>query len=116
MQENENNIYSIFENFCIQKLKLSNKYPIDYTDDKAKTKTYGHFDPNTNRIVVFRGSRSLGDVFRTVAHELVHLKQHELGLIKEDSGKTGSSIENKANAGAGIIMRWFGQLHPEIYN
>ena len=34
--------------------------------------------------------------------------------VAED-GNDGSDIENEANAVAGIIMRKYGKLHPEIY-
>jgi hypothetical protein len=60
-------------------------------------------------------NRNMADVLRTLAHELVHHKQNELGKLDPNSGKTGSDIENEANIKAGIIMRDFGRGREEIY-
>ena len=57
----------------------------------------------------------MADVLRTLAHELVHHKQNEMGKLKIDSGKAGSDIENEANAKAGILMRDFGKEREEIF-
>jgi hypothetical protein len=52
---------------------------------------------------------------RSVCHEIVHCKQNESGTLEVNSGETGSNIENQANTIAGIIMRHYGQLKPEIF-
>jgi hypothetical protein len=57
------------------------------------------------------------DICRTIAHELVHRKQDEMGFIKDrnTAGETGSPIENQANAVAGILLRDYGKINKEIY-
>jgi Zn-dependent peptidase ImmA (M78 family) len=57
----------------------------------------------------------MADLLRTLAHELVHRKQSEDGRIDYNSGKTGSEIENEANAMAGVLLRKFGKQNEEIY-
>ena len=105
-----------FKEFCIEVLSINNKnINILITDDKSKTKTYAHYDPNSNSIVVYFKNRNLGDILRSLAHEFVHVKQNEDGKLKTDSGKTGSNEENQANSIAGIILREFGKIHPEIF-
>lgn len=105
-----------FMKFCINELQL--KHPIGckikLTSNKSKTQTYGHYNPGTKEIVVYMGERSLGDSMRTLVHELTHHKQNLEGRLKENSGKDGSMEENEANSTAGIVMRKFGKLHPEI--
>lgn len=56
------------------------------------------------------------DVFRSVAHELVHQKQHEEDVLHAESGVTGSEHENEANAIAGIMMRNYAKQNPELFN
>jgi hypothetical protein len=56
------------------------------------------------------------DVLRTVAHELTHKHQHERESVPSDAGETGSPYENEANARAGILMRDYGRLHPELFD
>jgi hypothetical protein len=71
----------------------------------------------TGLIRVYIKERALVDVLRSLAHEMTHCKQDVEGRITNPQldGKTGSPIENEANTMAGIIMREFGALHPEIY-
>lgn len=88
---------------------------IEFTDDKSKTKTYAHFDPNNNSILVYTKNRNLGDILRSLCHELVHFKQKLLNKLTPFSGKTGSKEENQANSIAGIILREFGSIYPEIF-
>ena len=56
------------------------------------------------------------DIFRSVAHELVHHKQNEDGRLGHSSeeGSTGSDIENEANAMAGVVMRHYGKKFPFV--
>lgn len=105
--------------FAAEELKLE-KIPsgltLSYNNTKAKTEhSFGHFDPTVDKIWLYVGNRNMADILRTLAHELVHLKQNEEGRIKADSGETGSDIENEANAKAGVLLRNFGKIHNEIY-
>ena len=56
------------------------------------------------------------DILRTLAHELVHYKQHLQGEMYPGAGETGSPIENEANEVAGIIMRKFNKAYPDAIN
>ena len=79
-------------------------------------KAFGGYDPETDEIHIYVKGRNPVDVIRTLAHELVHLKQKEDGRIGGvEDGATGSDIENEANAAAGILMREFGKVNPTIY-
>jgi hypothetical protein len=78
-------------------------------------KTTASYQKNVIRIYV--KDRAVVDVLRSLAHELTHCKQDIEGRLTNPDldGKTGSPIENEANTMAGIIMRQFGEQHPEIY-
>jgi len=89
---------------------------LSYDTNKAKEmRSFGYFSPNDNKIWVYCANRNMADILRTLAHELVHRKQDEDGRINYESGKTGSAIENEANAMAGVLLRDFGKQHEEIY-
>lgn len=77
--------------------------------------SFGGYLPQDNSIIVVAANRNLADIMRSLAHELVHAKQNELGMLNQDSGETGSEIENQANAVAGVILRLYGKENPEIY-
>ena len=116
-------IIGVFITYTCEQLGISKPYPkIVLNNDPAfglKNKTFGHFNVIENKIVVAGTNRNLADVLRTIAHELTHYYQKESGAINgqniNQSGETGSDIENEANAKAGVIMRGFGKMHPEIY-
>lgn len=79
-------------------------------------KSFGGFDPINNDIFIYVTNRSTPDILRTLAHELVHLKQRQDGYIGgPEDGATGSDVENEANAAAGILLRDFGKLNGNIY-
>jgi hypothetical protein len=100
-----------FVKFCFKKLNLKDKPRIRLTD-KVETTALGYFVPDTNTIVVVIKGRHQMDIMRTLAHELVHLKQSE---TRELDGSTGSPDENEANAMAGVLLRVWGKLHPEYF-
>jgi predicted nucleotidyltransferase len=78
--------------------------------------SFGGYNSNTREINLAIANRHPVDIFRTLAHELVHFKQDMLGKIKDHSGETGSSEENQANTVAGIIMRLFNKEYPDAMN
>jgi Zn-dependent peptidase ImmA (M78 family) len=89
---------------------------LSYDNDKAKEKrSFGYFDPNNKKIWVYVKNRNMADILRTLAHELVHRKQEEDGRLDINSGKTGSPIEDEANALAGVLLRNFGKINNSIY-
>lgn len=112
-------IISDFVNYCKQRLEIETDAPIQFTEDNSWAKTsrsFGSFDPRSNHIVIYIGNRNLADILRTLAHELVHHKQRELGMINSGAdGITGSGIENQANALAGVLMRDYGKTNQLIY-
>jgi hypothetical protein len=83
--------------------------------DKPITTSFGMYDDATNTLYLVTEGRHPVDVLRTLAHELVHYKQHLDGKLYPGAGETGTPEENEANAGAGIILRQFGQTNPEYF-
>ena len=76
--------------------------------------SFGVYSSDTDEIRVYASGRHIVDVCRTLCHELVHHKQREMNTPAD--GSDGSPVENEANALAGVLMRKFRYLHPEIYS
>lgn len=74
--------------------------------------SFGMYVPDENMLAVALANRHPVDILRTVAHELVHYKQHMDGELTPDSGETGSPHENQAHEIAGVIMRNFNKRYP----
>lgn len=104
-----------FVNFCTDDLSINDKIKVFLTDKKSKTKTFAHFSPSEGSLTVYIKNRHIGDVLRSIAHELKHHQQNLNGILNSKSGEDGSPEENEANSFAGVMMRKFGRLHPHIY-
>lgn len=110
-----------FIKFAKQRLEL-NGFPkglrmITDSEFPKQMKSFGGYNPDNDEIFVYAGNdRNIVDVVRTLAHELVHLKQRQDGrILGSEQGKTGSDIENEANAAAGILLRDFGKRNRYLY-
>jgi hypothetical protein len=108
-----------FIKFCVAELEISQVPQVKLRRDpqwSVINKTFGRYINDTHTLEVAFGQRHIMDVLRTVAHELTHKHQHERENVPTDAGETGSSYENEANATAGVLMRDYGQLHPELFD
>jgi hypothetical protein len=107
----------MFIDFAVLKLKMKNGVKVLLQKNRDhNVVTTGSYNSSTNEIYVKCGNRSVLDIGKTICHEIIHSKQMEDGLLHDKSGEDGSKEENIANAGAGILARKFGKLHPEIYD
>lgn len=107
-----------FLNYCYNLLEVENSPHIEYITDPSyprMMKSFGSYNPADQCITAYINNRNLADILRTLAHELIHHKQNELGMISIGDGNTGSDIENEANASAAMIMREYGKNNPSIY-
>jgi Zn-dependent peptidase ImmA (M78 family) len=103
--------------FLKKELQLNYDIPIILIDDVDFSKKIAAFGEVSKDNVIHLSiiNRHPMDIFRTLAHEFVHYKQHiEKGIQR--SSKAGSPTENQANAKAGELMRKYGNLHPELFD
>jgi hypothetical protein len=121
LSESKENSINHFIEYATKKLNLKEIPKVTLLTGKeyseAKT-SLGGYNPMSKEIFVVVDGRLTADILRTLAHEMVHRKQDELGLVKDEikDGATGSPIENQAHAVAGILMRNYGKINKQIYN
>lgn len=102
--------------FLKKELKIQYDIPVILVDDINFAKKIASFGETSSENVIRLSiiNRHPMDIFRTLAHEFVHYKQHiEKGPRR--SSRSGSFTENQANAKAGELMRKYGNLHPELF-
>jgi Zn-dependent peptidase ImmA (M78 family) len=107
-----------FIDFCKESMRIDQLPKINFIKNRnwvLQNRTFGQYKNEQRALVVYIGNRNLADICRTLAHELCHHRQNELGMLDAHSGETGSPIENKAHEVAGIIMREYGKIQPLIY-
>jgi|688.fasta_scaffold356263_2 hypothetical protein len=107
-----------FMRHVMKELKLDSLPTIRFSDDSQEAiqnRSWGGYMPGEQSIQIVIAKRHPADIFRTLAHELVHYKQDITGRLQPGDGKTGSDIENEANSRAAIIMRNFAQAKPNLF-
>lgn len=118
MNQKNLDILKHFLSFCKKELEIQSLPKIFLAQDKSfveANRSFGGYYPQDMTVKVFTPGRNLADICRSLAHELVHHRQNELGLIYGGAGNDGTDIENDANSIAGILMREYGRLNLSVY-
>jgi hypothetical protein len=102
-----------FVTYAAKRLQMQEIPHLTVVPVDPSVKSLGWYNTQDNTISVITSGRLLADVLRTIAHELAHHKQLEMGQSLD--GTTGSSTENAANIIAGILMREYGKIDDQIY-
>jgi len=110
-----------FIDFTCNHLGIDEKPTIQYKEDgkEGHQPSFASYSPSDKVVSILTKNRHPMDVFRSVAHELVHHKQNldgRLGKNIAKEGATGSKIENEANSEAGKVMRYFGRENPFYFD
>lgn len=107
-----------FVDWASEILKLKTKPDIELSQDTEEAQTNHHTGSHvdkTNKIWVYVKNRNLVDILRTVFHELVHVRQGELDMIKPGSSYPGSPIEAMADKLAGKYIKIYGEKNHHIF-
>ena len=105
-----------FVRFTKMKLNIRNDIPVELIYDLEFSRKYSSFAcimTDSKQIYVSVINRHPVDILRSLAHEMVHYKQMIDG--QNIQGHTGSRHENEANAKAGVVLRDYGKMHPELF-
>ena len=100
---------------CIKELGLKGKIHIKLSKHQTGMPTAGYFDPSNCRVFVAVHNRAIADIMRTLAHELTHCRQQQQGTEFPNDDEGLQPLENEANEKSGILVRFYGRKHPEIY-
>lgn len=107
-----------FGQWACKILKINNPPTIKLSRDTGEAQTHHHTGRHVDgedSVWVYIENRNLVDILRTVFHELVHVRQGELGQIKPGSSYPGSPIEAEADVLAGKYIKIWGKEHPHIF-
>lgn len=97
-------------------IKKLPKVILSLDTEKAKsTPATGQFVLDDDKIWVYANNRNLIDILRTVFHELVHYRQHELNMIDPGDSYPGSPIEAMADMLAGKYLKIYGKQNRQIF-
>jgi hypothetical protein len=107
-----------FVEWTAKKLNLQKVPTVELSMDTEEAQgnhhTGGHVIGDDS-IWVYAKNRNLVDILRTVFHELVHVRQHEIGMIKPGDSYPGSPIEAMADMLAGKYIKIYGEKNNHIF-
>lgn len=107
-----------FVDWSVKRLHIKNKPAVELSMDTEEAQnnhhTGGHIDGDDS-IWVYAKNRNLVDILRTVFHELVHVRQGELNMIRPGSSYPGSPIEAMADMLAGKWIKIYGEKNHHIF-
>jgi Zn-dependent peptidase ImmA (M78 family) len=102
--------------YVIQELKISSNAKIVFLfEHDPNYPSAGGYLPTNKEVICAVKNRAIADVMRTLAHELTHHRQNELGMIGPND-TDNQKLEDQANIWSGRLVRWFGREHREIYS
>lgn len=89
---------------------------LSYDTEEAQTNHHtGRHVMGDDKIWVYAKNRNLVDILRTIFHELVHVRQEEIGMVKPGASYPGSPIEAMADMLAGKYIKIYGEKHHHIF-
>jgi hypothetical protein len=107
-----------FVDWTAERLNLKKVPTVELSMDTEEAQTNHHTGghvPGEDSIWVYANNRNLVDILRTVFHELVHVRQHEIGMIKPGDSYPGSPIEAMADMLAGKYIKIYGEKNNHIF-
>lgn len=97
-------------------LKKIPKIELSMDTEEAQTNHHtGSHHMGSHVVWVYAKNRNLVDILRTVFHELVHVRQDELGMIEPGDSYPGSPIEVMADMLAGKYIKIYGEKNHHIF-
>jgi uncharacterized membrane-anchored protein YjiN (DUF445 family) len=101
-------VMSKFIKFCKSELKITNDIQIFLMNKKNHLNiTTGGYNPKDKCVYVIYEGRQIADIFRTIAHELIHQKQDLQDKLVGEIPDIGGIIEDTANAIAGRLIKMY---------
>ena len=107
-----------FCDWACQQMHIKSKPYIELSMDTEEAQTNHHTGGHKmgeDKIWVYAKNRNLVDILRTVFHELVHVRQGELDMIKPGDSYPGSPIEVMADVLAGKYIKIYGEKNHHIF-
>ena len=97
--------------FCAKVIPIKSDFSVWVVGEREKCgiTTTAAYILGKKMVLIYGKNRSLVDVCRSIAHEMVHMSQDEKGQIVGPIQDIGGVHENQANSGAGALIKAFAQ-------
>jgi len=109
MKSDKAKLASEFIIFCADHLPIEGDFEIYIVAEREPhgISTTAVYEVGNNCCRIYAKNRAFADVMRSVAHEMTHMMQDEMGLINGPIRDAGGFHEDQANAKAGELIKLF---------
>ena len=111
MSEEDRKLIRDYCSMCCRALGIESDYKCFLSADRKRSRivTTAICSFSDGSIKVYCHERAMADILRSIAHEMFHLRQHELDLIPKDMNELHhlNPIEWHANAASGSFLSYF---------
>ena len=113
--EDKTRLLSEFILFCAEKLPIEDRFEVHVVCNRKPhgISTTAVYEVNNNCCKIYGKNRALVDVMRSIAHEMTHMMQDQIGILKGPIRDAGGFHEDQANAKAGELIKLFAKSSPE---
>lgn len=100
--------------FCAENLPIEGDFEVHMVSERAShgIVTTAIYEVGNNCCKVYCKNRSLADCLRSIAHEMTHMMQDQMGLITGKIRDAGGFHEDQANSKAGELLKLFVKAKP----
>ena len=101
--------------FCADSLPIEGEFKVHLVNSREPhgITTTALYEVGNNCCKVYCKKRALADVLRSVAHEMTHMMQDQIGILKGPIRDAGGFHEDQANSKAGELIKLFAKQKPE---
>lgn len=95
--------------FCADSLPIEGQFEVHLVNSREPhgITTTALYEVGNNCCKVYCKNRALADVLRSVAHEMTHMMQDQIGILKGNIRDAGGFHEDQANSKAGELIKLF---------
>ena len=104
-----------FTLFCSENLPIEGEFEVYLVANREPhgITTTAAYEVGNNCCRIYAKNRALADVLRSVAHEMTHMMQDEMGLLIGKIRDVGGFHEDQANARAGELIKMFAKSRKD---
>jgi hypothetical protein len=101
--------------FCAQNLPIEGNFEVNLVSNREPhgISTTAVYEIGNNCCKIYGRNRAFADVLRSVAHEMTHMMQDQIGIIKGPIRDAGGFHEDQANSKAGELIKLFAKQKAE---
>ena len=100
--------------FCADSLPIEGDFEVFLANSRERhgIATTAVYEVGNNCCKVYCKNRALADVLRSIAHEMTHMMQDQIGILRGNIRDAGGFHEDQANAKAGELIKLFAKSAP----